>query len=488
MLAAASAKLAAIGGALDAAKVNAATGMMSGTSLSASSFGLNIAGAGAPGVVTTQKGGTNTMAVVDSTTGVTTGGTSSSPTTTRVEGTTTTTGQPTTDVQTTRSAFNPPTASAPASTIALPTSIGMSASDLLNEQVQLMNEIANLRLLLDGAVSDQFIDIPDKKKQRMVKRRLTIGIPITIAPTKNSKNKVTFVEVVAWSPNLYDKNDRLVYSRLADIPPAIVSLLPKDKTYNTATITDKNLNFAGGAVLGVLGAGAAYTRSRRTWYAVAAQDTVALTLPAGEGDDPSVRFAWQLRPVLRQSYLRAGTRELMVQLAPPTEWAYPIPITLKVRTYLREYDQKTGLVGKIIEPSVSNWAEHDIRAINLAQYPKSVESIEDLGNGNVLVNLQGRFLNGTYVRVGGRRIAEGNGLSFEADRIRFEASRLELAARDVRIVSRDGTETEIELDKCSPLVPEEPELVELSDNEVRMNMRFQDPHEASSLTVYTLLV
>jgi hypothetical protein len=178
----------------------------------------------------------------------------------------------------------------------------------------------------------------------------------------------------------------------------------------------------------------------------------------------------------------------MVQLAPPTAWSAAVPVALKARTYLREYDQKTGLVGKVIEQSVSDWAEHSIGAVEMSQYPKEVQSIEDLGNGDVLVNLYGRFLSGTYVRVGGRRIADGAGMSFEADRIRFIASRLELAARDVRIVSRDGTETKIEVDGCSPAIePPAPKLSLLGDNDARVEISFAKDHGAGPLRVFTLL-
>src|SRR5688572_8484364 len=70
MLAAASSRLAAIAGSLDAAKVNAALGAVTGATLSSSSFGLNLAGGASPSVATVTKSPTasTTTTTVDSTT------------------------------------------------------------------------------------------------------------------------------------------------------------------------------------------------------------------------------------------------------------------------------------------------------------------------------------------------------------------------------------------------------------------------------------
>ncbi|HEU0121838.1 MAG TPA: hypothetical protein VFQ91_15015 [Bryobacteraceae bacterium] len=443
MLATASARLAAISAALDAAKINAAFGAISGATLSSSGFGVSIQGPGAPSVATTAKGPTqsaeNSTTVADTLASQYPG-----RNTTTVDRMTR--GDATTDVVTQRAAINPPAITAPASSLSLPSSMGPSSSDILNEQVQLMAEIANLRLLLDGALSDQIMRI--SANQQLIRKRITIGIPVTLSPAPLSKDRVTIVEVLAWSPAAqritpYDPEPR-------GLVPAITALLPKDKTYNVASITDRNLSLSGGAVLGVVGAGAAYTRSRKTWFVVAAQDTVALNLgQTADNEPPTIRFAWQLRPVLRQKFLRAGTRELMVQLAPPTFADVRFPVSLRVRTYLRKYNQTSGLVGDVIEQSVTDWSQYDVPAQDLQQFPNDV-SLEDLGDGNVLVNIQQRFLNGTYIRVGNRKIVEGNGMTLEAERLRFVASRLELANRNVRVVSRDGSETRTAINtKCS---------------------------------------
>ena len=192
------------------------------------------------------------------------------------------------------------------------------------------------------------------------------------------------------------------------------------------------------------------------------------------GKLPAVRFAWQLRPVLGQRYLRAGTRELMVQLAPPTIADAQYPISLNVRTFLRKYDQKSGLVGEIIEGSVSNWARYDVPNIELKQFT-TIDSLEDLGDGNYLVNLAGRFLNGTYVRVGGRKIADGSGLSFEETRLRFQGSGAELANLGVFVVSRDGTETPVALSTCDLNPPKSVTVEAAGELSTRVRIELAQP-------------
>ena len=178
-------RLAAISGALDAAKVNSALGVISGGTLSSTGFGVSITTAPTPGVVSTAKGASagteNSTQTVDTTA-------SQYPGTTLTTASKATSGAATTDVQTTKPSFSVPSATAPAGSLALPSTFSPSASDILNEQVQLLAEIANLRLLLDGALSDQ---IMQDKTSRVVKRRLTIGIPITLSPTAPSKDRVT---------------------------------------------------------------------------------------------------------------------------------------------------------------------------------------------------------------------------------------------------------------------------------------------------------
>lgn len=156
MLQAASAKLAGMS-ALDITGVNKQLGAVTGVNQTVDSFGVNVGGPATPSVATTKKG---------------------------------------TDVSTTTTqpSFTVPTAPTPPAPVSTPTSFGVSSSDILNEQMQLTYEIANLRLLLEGSLNDRLVLLPDGTRTAIVKPRATLGFPITLEPGKY-KDAVAVVEV-----------------------------------------------------------------------------------------------------------------------------------------------------------------------------------------------------------------------------------------------------------------------------------------------------
>jgi hypothetical protein len=78
----------------------------------------------------------------------------------------------------------------PAPTTSLPSTYSVSSQDVLDEQMQLTYEIANLQLLLEGSLSDWTIGT-----SKIVKPRVTLGFPITIAPDKGDKDATAVIEV-----------------------------------------------------------------------------------------------------------------------------------------------------------------------------------------------------------------------------------------------------------------------------------------------------
>jgi hypothetical protein len=80
-------------------------------------------------------------------------------------------------------------------------------------------------------------------------------------------------------------------------------------------------------------------------------------------------------------------------------------------------------------------------------------SVEDLGGGQAFVKLIGRFLPGTYVRIGQTMLTEASGLKFEHYGIKFTAPIATLATRNVFIVAHDGREQPLtfETSNCGPL-------------------------------------
>ena len=410
MLNAAKAKLAALQG-LDQTSLTSHIGAIAGSTLQQSAFSAQISGPPIAGSALTANGPTSTVAT-------TTGATPS---------TTTTTAAPnqslvTTNPQLTSSVPSPATGTS----FTLPSTFGTSASDVLNEQMQLTYEIANLELLLEGSLSDRFV-----QGTRIIKRRTTIGFPVSLVP--KYKDAVAVIDVTAASP---------MADTFTNEPPSITALLPKDKTYNVAAVTDHSTSIGAGIVTHILSGGASWMGGRKTFYIVQDQDTVALAKPSSGANTTS--FAWQFRPVLGQHYIRTGMRQTFVQLAVPVSNFAGCFGKVHLITYWRKFDRDHGIVGEIIPQSLR---EQDVDwSIPVYDLAPKVDTLayEDVGNGFIQVRMGGKFLSGTYVRVGNSYFRDGvAGFTSETNQIRFVAPAVDIALHRPMVVSRDGTEVEI---------------------------------------------
>ena len=353
-------------------------------------------------------------------------------------------------VQNMTTTLSPPAAvlaTPPAATTALPSSYSVSASNILNEQMQVTYEIANLRLLVEGPLSDRVLNTSDGKT--FMKPRTTLGFPITITPDKRFKDAVAVVEVeVETAPNedLSGKKQ----------PPSITALLPREKTYNVAAIMDHNTSLGGGIATQLAGVSIAFLHSRKSYYVVQDQDTVALTFSPEQHDpkaEPRIGFLWQFRPVLGSDYVQSGLKQTFVQLSFPSPKSASSLGKIHVRTYWRKYDRDTGVLKDVVQNSLDeDAANSDIPVFDMKQNIAgfSPTDLEDLGNGQMLVNVPGIFLGGTYIRVGSTILQPGSaGFTSEYRRIRFIASIADLATKDVFIVARDGTEKALRIkDDC----------------------------------------
>jgi hypothetical protein len=223
---------------------------------------------------------------------------------------------------TTNSSVTPTPPTPPTPTLAPPTisSLGQSSLDTYNESLQLSSEIPNTVLLLQGALSDEI----DHTKA-------TIGFPITVeAPSISDKDLAGAVAEVRVS----------LCSIPVDEPPSIVTLLPQERTYNVASLVEKNLLGSAGAVLGgVINVGGGFLWSHKRYYLVQQQETVAMLDPA---DPPKgcgankASFAWQIHPVLGNDFLRPGNSTAFVQFAVPASF-YEIVYAQKTKSGTQTY-------------------------------------------------------------------------------------------------------------------------------------------------------
>ncbi|HUA83751.1 MAG TPA: hypothetical protein VMB85_07820 [Bryobacteraceae bacterium] len=411
------AKLATMTG-LDQGSLISALVNVSGATINQTQFGFQVSPTTPPTVATTNTGATNSTATNQN---LPAGNTS-------LAGSTVTTTQPTTQTVTTT---NPPASPIPTMPTSLaftpPASVAPSSLDVLNQQMQLSYEMANLQLLLEGALSDRFV-----ASQRFVKPKVTLGFPITLTPKPPSRDAVAVVEV-----------EVTVSTALSGEAPAVTALLPQEKTYNVAAMTDRTTSIGGGAVIGAVGLGATLLKGRKTLYLVQDQDTIALPRPADPQEPHTVSFVWEFHPVLGEHFVRSGMKQAFVQLAMPTSSSTPCFGTIRVRTYWRSFDQKTGTTGAVIANSalVSNTV-FPIPNIDLTPSVASID-YQDLGDGTVLVSVLGNYLAGTYIQLGPTRYDAGKNLVVEDAGLKFVAPIAAIARWTGQIVARSGQKSQL---------------------------------------------
>ena len=232
-----------------------------------------------------------------------------------------------------------------------PSTFSQSALNTLDEQMQLNYEIINLQMLLEGSLTDQYVG-----GTNIGKRHATVGFPISITvPSKDYSDAVAEVEVTACNgPGEFSEMER----------PSLMSILPREKTYNVATISNKFGSLGASAVVAnVISVGASFLWGHQTYYLVQDQDTVAIQRPLQNKDSGSsqcVTFAWQFRPVLGEKMVRQGLRQTFAQISFPPATSkgteQHILGTVTVETRWLKYDRKTGIVGDEVPGSQRGFA------------------------------------------------------------------------------------------------------------------------------------
>jgi hypothetical protein len=310
--------------------------------------------------------------------------------------------------------------------------MSVSTLDVLNEQMQLTYELANLQLLLAGSLSDRFV-----KNQRLVKPRTTIGFPISLTARPPYKDAVAVVEVEVETAkgSVADPN--------VPEPPSILTLLPREKTYNVAGLRDRMTSIGAGAVIGVVGISGSWVTGKKTYFLVQEQDTVAIQRPTPSDRANTVTFAWEFRPVLGQQYVHGGMKQTFVQLSMPPNYSRNCIGAIRLRTYWRKYDGTTGVSGDVIRESVLvSKRAMSIPTFDLKPFVDWV-SYEDLGDGTLMVNVIGRFLSGTYIQLGPLRFDTTKNLQMEDSGLKFIAPAAAFARWTAQAVSRSGESADI---------------------------------------------
>ncbi|HSV19132.1 MAG TPA: hypothetical protein VLR71_12015 [Casimicrobiaceae bacterium] len=340
------------------------------------------------------------------------------------------------DTRTTTQAALTPSAPATSNTSSLtfPSSVGGSALDILNEQLQLQYQLTNLQLLLNGALSDRFL------ARAVAKKQITIGLPITIEPpSRDHRNMIAEVEVTICN---HDSNAAAI--------PSIVNLLPRQNTFNVASLTSKSESFGLGVIAGVFSVNTGLFHSNQTYYLVKQQDTVALQKPpylgrvqneAGQCPDSRDRAAvaasWQFFPAVGTGVVRSGPRDVFAQFAIPTPRTADA-LDIVVRTFWKHVND-AGIVDRDeCDPAPAQWETVAVPAT----VPVATDfSVDDLGNGSILVHADGAFLQGLRARVGAG-VLDPRDPTFAAypEYVRFVAPVSSVATGGLFLLGADGGE------------------------------------------------
>lgn len=344
-----------------------------------------------------------------------------------------------------------PTVQAPSS-LSAPSTVSASAADLLAEQVQLSAQLTVLRLLLQGANSDQLFISHDRAIG--LRGQTTLAFPVSLAPQRRYKHAVAEVRVLILPRRQPGYN----------VPPrmSIVNLLPSEKTYNVAKVTTHASSFGAGVAVEMVNVGAAGGKTKSRLYLAKDTDTVALQFPVGTepdgprrpseapqedirtryeeftkwqelGDCPalpeesivtdlpgashdtgtsqdadamgqfdfssSVMFGWQFRPVLGASDVASNMRIVFAQLALPAEIQADFSPAVFVQTSWREYDSKRQVVGPAFTSSCTWRRVTDAVTILTPTKIKDV-AVTDIGSGVVKLEAFGQFFGTNNIRLG----------------------------------------------------------------------------------------
>lgn len=428
----------------DQASIAAAIGKIQGARFDASSLGVNVTTTALPSLSTVSTTGTPGVAQTITQPSTPAGEAPAAP------GVTTVTTTPSNTIaETVNQASVAGTVPTPPSTqntafVFQPT-FDQAPQTLLAKQVATNYEIANLRLLLEGALSDRLVDQEVRLDNTSVpyrapRARGIAGFRISLDSPRPYKKAVAEVEVTI-----------ITQCRMAPAmrrAPSLVSLVPAESNYNVATVNKDFKQFGLGVAVQPISFGIASQKEKQQLYLIQDQDVIAFerARPALETDfdnSRSVTFGWQFRPVLGQEVVRAGTRQVYASLALPATQNEDYEASVVVRTYWRYYDTKKKTVGDMI-PGSDSYQRLDNLVVNsdfvrgVPLQPK-VETVnfQDAGQGNVLVWLQGsNFLPGTTVIVGNQVLdsaAKGLFIQGESD-LRFIVPAQQLANSDQPLV------------------------------------------------------
>ena len=334
-------------------------------------------------------------------------------------------------------------------------STGLSASDILSDQLNLAAQIMNLELLYERSLSDRLID-------GRARLQTVVGFQISITPPAGYQNCVAVAEVG-------------VRVKGKSVPVSLVALIPQEKTYNAQSVTNSAQSIGGSAVASVLTLGFSSKGESRQLFIHRDSDTIAFERDPGSqptlfnDDTPATVFGWEFRPVLGRSTVSAGTRQMLAVIAVPREeqeTADEVTLEIRTRSYWRRYNRKKQTSrprwclprfkvdgSNRIDSALQELAVPNTAKIQDALAPR-VTDIKWVNSGadraTVIVKGSNLF-SGTRVVMGGSIHREEDGsLTLKSDQaLEFETRIASLAVGDSVLSGRFGSSFRLEVPKTN---------------------------------------
>ena len=351
---------------------------------------------------------------------------------------------------------------------------GQNPGDLLSDQVNLTYQIFNLRMLLERSLSDRLLNDSQPRRQAV------LGFNVTIDPPRTAEDSVAVTEITLdLDPSLCKGSDCL----------SLVSLMPQEKTYNSAALTTKSNSFAGSAVVNMFSVGYSERRKGQTFYLYRDNDTVSYERMDDRYPNRIV-FGWMFRPVLGRRSVSPGLRQLFAIVSLPSSDRNDglnevTNINAHVETYWKKYDrgtmtsyedQDTNRAARIRRHLSFGLTRPEIfndRYVNTAEYKnvaiQPTESYQEslrpklkkvswrfTGPKNVLVSAEGdNFFTGTQVSINDRSFASAaDGLTLKSNQTFDLATSLDAIASGPGIISgRYGPAIPMILEESADGVP-----------------------------------
>ncbi|SPE41143.1 exported hypothetical protein [Candidatus Sulfotelmatobacter sp. SbA7] len=305
---------------------------------------------------------------------------------------------------------------------------GNSASDLLSDQVNLTYQIFNLRMILERSLSDRLLS------NGVTRLQAVLGFNVTLDPPRTANDAVAVVEITLTS-----KDEK---------PVSLVGLMPQEKTYNAAALSNKSNAFAGSAVVSSFQVGFSARKRSQIFYLY--RDTDTISYERMTGDPKTIVFGWMFRPLLGRRSISPGLRQLFAIMALPNVDctiagaekdkggnSCTANLSSTIRTYWKKYDRATltsfesqdanratrfwyGLSLGLAKPQVfddhkyENTATYsplvvESSATYQSELTPAVDSVEwrPIGAKNVIVSVKGNNLfTNTQVAIGDKIFAK----------------------------------------------------------------------------------